>query len=93
MSQHQLESSSDDESSQDSSEYHSGQEPESKEEQYVTIDNMFLYIWFSLPAFFPNAHKQLQGRPQPPYICAIDLVDTKNALAYINEHFSPNQVS
>ena len=59
----QMENNSDSESSQGSSEYHSGQEPESKRQQIILInwdeEFMFLTIWFPMPLEFPNPYIQL----------------------------------
>ena len=57
------EHSSDDESSQNSSEYHSSMEPELERKQIILVSRdeefTFLNIWFPLPLHFPNPYTQL----------------------------------
>ena len=59
----QTEYTSNDEPSQESSEYHSGQELESERQQIILVDHdeefTFLNIWFPMPLEFPNPYIQL----------------------------------
>ena len=105
---HTLETSSeyesDDETSQGSSEYHSGQEPESERKQIILINRdeefTFLNIRFPMPQPYPHLYIQLNK-----LMSTIDLVlksydwitdiprDPNCALGYIIHHFNIDKVS
>ena len=99
------ETNSDDESSQGSLEYHSGQEPESERQQSILVNRdeefTFLKIWFPMPLEFLNPYIQLNK-----LMTTIDHVvpksydwiqsitgDPQCALGYIIHHFNINRVS
>ena len=99
-----LEYTSDDESSQGSSEYHSRQELESERKQIILVDCdefTFLNIQFPIPLEFPKLYIQLNE-----LISTVDHVVAKSydgiqsiagdpqcALGYIIHHFNINRVS
>ena len=105
---HSLESSSeyesDNESSQGSSEYHSGQEPELERKQIILINRdeefTFLNIRFPMPQQYPHPYIQLNE-----LMSTVDLVpksydqitdiprDPNRALGYIIHHFNIDRVS
>ena len=95
---------SDDESSQGSSEYHSGQELELERKQIILIncdeEFTFLNIWFPMPQSYPHLYIQLNE-----LMSTVDLVlkscnqitdipgDPNRALGYIIHHFNIDKVS
>ena len=100
-----LEYASNDEPSQGSSEYHSGQKPELERQQIILVDCdeefTFLNIWFPMPLEFPNLHIQLNELTS-----TVDHVVPKSydwiqsiagnpqcALGYIIHHFNIDRVS
>ena len=99
-----LEYNSDDEWSPGSSEYHSGQEPESERKQIILINRdeefTFLNIQFPMPQTYPHPYIQLNE-----LMSTVDLVpksydqitdipgDPNHALGYIIHHFNINRVS
>ena len=104
MSQY-LEYDSDYVSSQKSSEYHSGQEPESERQQIILVNHdeefTFLNIQFPMPLEFPNLYIQLNK-----LMSTMDHVVPKSydqiqsiagspqcALGYIIHHFNIDRVS
>ena len=103
-SESSLEYESENESSQGSSEYHSGQELESERKQIILINRdeefTFLNIWFPMPQTYPHPYIQLNK-----LMSTVDLVpksydritdiprDPNRALGYIIHHFNINKVS
>ena len=99
-----LEYDSDDDESPGSSEYHSGQEPESEQKQIILInwdeEFTFLNIQFPMPPTYPHPYIQLNE-----LMSTIDLVpksydwitdipgDPNRALGYIIHHFNIDRVS
>ena len=102
---HSLETSSKDESSQGSLEYHSGQEPELERQQIILINHneelMFLNIQFPMPLDFPNPYIQLNelmssiDHVVPKSYDQIQSIarDPQRALGYIIHHFNIDRVS
>ena len=95
---------SDDESSQGSSEYHSGQEPESDKKQIILInwdeEFTFLHIWFTMPQSYPHPYIQLSElmttvKLAPKLYDRITDIpgDPNRALGYILTHFNIDRVS
>ena len=94
-----------DESSQGSSEYHSGQELESERQQIILVNRdeefTFLNIWFPMPLEFPNLYIQLNklmatvDHVVPKSYDPIQSIagDPQRALGYIIHHFNINRVS
>ena len=99
-----LEYDSDDQSSPGSSEYHSGQEPESDRTQIILINRdeefTFLHIRFPMPQPYPHPYIQLSKlmttvklAPEP-YDRITDIPGDPNwALGYILHHFNIDRVS
>ena len=100
-----LEYTSDDESSQEGSEYHSRQELESERKQIILVhcneEFTFLNIWFPMPLEFPKPYIQLNE-----LMSTVDHVvlkmddgiqniagDPQRALGYIIHHFNIDKVS
>ena len=95
---------SDDESSPESSEYHSGQEPELDRTQIILVncneEFTFLHIWFPMPQSYPYSYIQLSNlmttveiAPRP-YEQITDIArDPNRALGYILYHFNIARVS
>ena len=104
ISESSLEYDSDNKSSQGSSEYHSGQEPESDRKQIILINRdeefTFLNIQFPMPLIYPHPYIQLNE-----LMSTVDLVpksydritdipgDPNRALSYIIHHFNIDKVS
>ena len=95
---------SDDESSQGSSEYHSGQEPESDRKQIILINHeeefTFLHIQFPMPHLYPHLYIQLSDLMATVELApkSYDRItnipgDPNRALGYILHHFNINKVS
>ena len=92
------------ESSLGSSEYHSGQEPESDRMQIILVNHneefTFLNIWFPMPSPYPHPYIQLSK-----LITTVELApemydqitdipgDPNRALGYILNHFNIDRVS
>ena len=99
-----LEYDSDDESSPSSSEYHSGQEPESDRMQIILVNRQeeftFLHIWFPMPQSYPHPYIQLNElmttveiAPQS-YERITNIAGSPNrALGYILYHYNIARVS
>ena len=99
------ETSSNDESSQGSLEYHSRQELESERQQIILVNQdeefMILNIWFPMPLEFPNPYIQLNelmstvDHVVPKLYDQIQSItsDLQCALGYIIQHFNINKVS
>ena len=96
--------SSDDESSQGSSEYHSRQELESDRKQIILVNRdeefTFLHIWFQMPQSYPHPYIQLSKlmttvKLAPgSYERITDIPrDPNRALGYILNHFNIDRVS
>ena len=101
----QTEYTSNDQSSQGSSEYHSGQEPE-LERQQIILDNQdqefhFLNIWFPMPLEFPHPYIQMNELMSHVDTVVPKLYDgikdiARNpqcAIGYIMHHFNIDRVS
>ena len=91
---------SDDESSPDSLEYHSGQEPESDRKQIILEEFTFLHIQFLMPQSYPHTYIQLSKLmttvelAPKPYDWITDIPgDPNHALGYILHHFNIDRVS
>ena len=95
---------SDDESSQGSSEYHSGQEPESDRKQIILVNRdeefTFLHIRFPMPQSYPHPYIQLSDLMTTVEIAPklYDRItdiprDPNRALGYILNHFNIDRVS
>ena len=95
---------SNDESSPGSSEYHSGQEPESDRKQIILVNRnkefTFLHIWFPMPQTYPHPYIQLSELMTTVKIApkSYDWItniprDPNRALGYILNHFNINRVS
>ena len=99
-----LENSSNDESSQGSSEYHSGQELELERQQIILVNHdefTFLKIRFPMPLEFPYPYIQLNelmstvDHVVPKSYDQIQSItgDPQRALGYIIHHFNIDKVS
>ena len=95
---------SNDESSPGSSEYHSGQEPESDRKQIILVNHneefTFLHIRFPMPPTYPHPYIQLSELmttvkiPPKSYDQITNIPgDPNRALGYILHHFNINRVS
>ena len=103
-SEESTEYESNDESSQGSSEYHSGQEPESERQQIILVNHneefTFLNIWFPMPLTFPHQYIQLNELMShvdtmvPKSYDQIQSIagDPQCALGYIIHHFNIDKV-
>ena len=104
-SEESTEYESNDESSQGSSEYHSGQEPESERQQIILINRdeefTFLNIRFPMPLTFPHLYIQLNelmshvDTTVPKSYDQIQSIarDPQHAIGYIIHHFNIDNVS
>ena len=99
-----LDYDSKDESSPGSSEYHSGQEPESDRKQIILVNRdeefTFLHIRFPMPPTYPHPYIQLSKLmttveiPPASYDQITDIPgDPNQALGYILHHFNIDRVS
>ena len=95
---------SDDESSPNSSEYHSGQEPESDRTQIILVNRdeefTFLHIQFPMPQPYPHPYIQLSELMTTAELApeSYDRItdipgDPNRALGYILHHFNIDRVS
>ena len=96
---------SDDESSHENLEYHSGQEPESERQQIILVNRdeefTFLNIRFPMPHRFPHPYIQLNNLMShvdsmvPKSYSRIESItgDPQCALGYIIHHFNIERVS